>query len=173
MRKVIFTIVVVLFLGGIIAVVFAMRWAIVTGRAKRQRADAEYEAIQHIRTIFHAQRQYFVSNEYLGFTCTLSTLSAKPDQFLDDKFAAGHADGYTFTLSDCRHDQYVGFNGNLAYRLTATPDPGSALPLRTFCTDDDIANIPRGEVVFDHPRILASTPGSSICTQPLAEATTP
>jgi len=162
MRKVLL----VLAVGFVIAAFFGLHWAILTGRAKRQRADAEYYALQNLRGIYHAERQYYANHEFLGFTCALSTLGGKPDQFLDDTLASGHAGGYTFTLSNCKHEENVGFNGNLTY-LTASPDPGSPFPLRTFCVEDDVDSIPRGEVIFDHPQILASAPGSSTCTQPL------
>ena len=165
MRKIL--LVTLIFAAGFaIAVFFGLRWAILTGRAKRQRADVEYHAEQNIRTIYHAQREYYVHNEHLGFPCTFSTLTAKPDQLLDDKFASGHVDGYTFTFSNCKHEENPGFNGYLTYRLIATPDPGiTTLPLPTYCVDDDVDSIPRDEVVFEHPPIVTAPPGSSACTQ--------
>jgi hypothetical protein len=153
----------VLAVGFIIAAVLGLRWAILTGRSKRQTADAEYHTIQNIRTIYHAQREYYVNHEYLGFPCIFSTLTAGPNQLLDSRFASGHVDGYTFTFSNCKHEENVGFNGNLTYHLTAVPDPGSKLPLPTYCVDDDVDSIPRGEVVFEHPPILTSAPGSTAC----------
>jgi hypothetical protein len=146
------------------ALIVALYWAIVTGRAKRQRADVEYHTEQNIRTIYHAEREYYVNNEHLGFTCSFSTLTAQPDHFLYTTFSSGHVDGYTYTFSNCKHEENVGFNGNLTYQLTATPDPGiTTLPLPTYCVDDDVDSIPRGEYVEDRPRIVSSAPGSSDC----------
>lgn len=149
------------------ALIFALRWAIVTGRAKHQAADAEYHTEQNIRVIYHAQREYYVRHQYLGFPCTFSTLTSGPDPLLDGTFASGHVDGYTFSFSNCKHEENVGFNGNLTYRLTATPDPGSTILLPTYCVDDDVENIPPGEYVMDRPVILSGAPGSSACTQPI------
>jgi len=164
MRKVLL-VTLILVTGLAIAAFFGLRWAILSGRAKRQAADAEYRIDRDLRIIYHAEREYYVHHEYFGFVCTFSALTAKPDQLLDEKFATGHADGYTFAFSACKHEENVGFNGNLTYRLTATPDPGSEVPLPTYCVDDDVDSIPRGEYVQDRPPIVASKPGSSSCTQ--------
>jgi hypothetical protein len=151
----------------LIAAFFGLRWAVLTGRAKREAADTEYHTDQNIRTIYHAQRQYYINHEFLGFPCTFSALTTGPDPLLDSKFATGHVDGYTFTFSNCKHEENIGFNGNLTYRLTATPDSGGTIPLPTYCVDDNVDNIPRGEVVFEHPPIVSSAPGSTPCIEPL------
>jgi hypothetical protein len=162
MRKILL----VLVAGFVIATVFGLRWAILTGRAKHRQADAEYHADQNIRAIYHAQREYYVNHEYLGFPCSFSTLTASPDQLLDSRFSSGNVDGYIFTFSNCKHEENIGFNGNLSYRLTATPIPVDGLTLHTFCVDDNVDSIPRGEVVFEHPGITASAPGSTACAEP-------
>jgi len=158
------------------AVVLFLRWAIVTGHAKRQREDAEYHALQDVRIIFHAQREYYVNNQFLGFPCTLQVLGGMPKegapqtdptskaaQLLQDDLASGHADGYTFTLSQCTHLEIVGFNGYTTYHLKATPDhPGWS----SFCVDDDVERLVPGEYTLDNPNILMDPTGGANCTQP-------
>jgi len=153
----------------LIAAFFGLRWAILTGRTKHRQVDAEYHADQNLRAIYHAQREYYVNHEFLGFPCAFSTLTASPDQLLDSRFSSGNVDGYTFTFSNCKHEENIGFNGNVSYSLTATPVPIDGLTLRTFCMDDNINDIPRGEVVFEHPHIISSAPGSTACDQMLSE----
>ena len=160
---------------GVAALVLAIRHGIIVGHAKRQREDAEYYALKDIRVIFHAQREYYANNQYLGFPCTLKVLGGMPKdgapqtdptstaaQLLQDDLASGHADGYTFTLSQCTHVENVGFNGSTTYHLTAVPDhPGWS----GFCVDDDVERLVPGEYTEDNPNILMDPTGGTNCTQ--------
>jgi hypothetical protein len=167
MRKILVALIAFFLLVFIGSMIVVLTLVIDTGRANHQKADAIYHTLQNIHTIYHAEREYYINHEFLGFPCTFTTLVAKPDQLLDDKFDSGHVDGYTFTFSHCKHEENIGFNGNLTYHLTAMPDPGGAISLPTFCVDDNVDSIPRGEVVFDNPPIITAPPGSSACTRPL------
>jgi hypothetical protein len=175
-RHVLGWVAIILALSALVVFALFMHWAIVTGHAKRQREDAEYYALKDIRVIFHAQREYYANNQFLGFPCTLQVLGGMPKagapqtdptptaaQLLDDSLASGHADGYTFTLSQCTHLENVGFNGNTAYHLTATPDhPGWS----SFCVDDDVERLVPGEYTQDNPDIRTDPSGGAHCTQP-------
>lgn len=161
---------------GVAALFLAIRHGVIVGHAKRQREDAEYHALQDIRVIFHAQREYYANNQFLGFPCNLQVLGGMPKagapqtdptsaaaQLLEDSLASGHADGYTFTLSRCTHLENVGFNGNTTYHLTANPDhPGWS----SFCVDDDVERLVPGEYTLDNPDIRMDPTGGANCIQP-------
>jgi hypothetical protein len=175
LRRVLGGIAILLSLSALVVFALFVHWAIITGRAKRQRADAEYQAVQDIRLIFHAQREYYARNQYLGFPCTLQVLGGMPKadapqtdptttaaQLLEDPLASGHANGYTFALSQCTHVENVGFNGSTTYHLTAVPDhPGSS----GFCVDDNVDFLVPGELVYDNPDIRMDPTGGANCTQ--------
>jgi hypothetical protein len=173
-------VIVLLVLAPLVAFGFFVHWFITAGHARRARLDAEYHADQDIRTIFHAQREYYVQYPHLGFPCSLKVLGGIPApgapqsestytaaQLLDDRLASGHADGYVFSFSQCTRVENIGFNGYTDYRLAVVPDATSPPGVHSFCVDDTVQNLTPGEVVFDHPNIQMFPAGTDPCTQPL------
>jgi type II secretory pathway pseudopilin PulG len=95
-------------------------------------AANESSAVGSVRNIVLAEMTYQSNNPTVGFTCSLSDLSAAG--LIDSTLAGGQRHGYSFSLQNC----VAGNEGGPVskFQLTATPLTYKTTGFGAFCADE-------------------------------------
>jgi type IV pilus assembly protein PilA len=95
-------------------------------------AANESSALANIRTLTTVEITYASTHPNVGFTCSLSDLSA--DNLISNQLASGQRTGYVFELRNCNSEASGG--PNTKYQVVAHPLTPNTTGIRAFCTDE-------------------------------------
>lgn len=116
---------------GVVAIPFILILAAIAipNLLRAKIAANEASAVGSMRNLLAAEVVYQTNNPKAGYTCNLSDLTG-----LDSNLAAGHKQGYSFAIQNCKSDQPDG--SVTSFQLVATPVARNTTGMRAFCTDE-------------------------------------
>jgi type IV pilus assembly protein PilA len=106
----------------------------------------ETSAVNSLKAIGSAEKQYDSAFPQNGFTCTLAAMGGDPAsgapsataaQVLDPHLATGTKDGYLFTVAQCKKTPVNNQDMVTGYQITATPITVGNTGDRGYCMDEN------------------------------------
>jgi type IV pilus assembly protein PilA len=113
---------------------------------KVRKQTNETSAVNSLKAIGTAEKQYDSAYSANGFSCSLASLGGDPSsgapsasaaQMLDPKLSTGFKDGYIFTVSQCKKTPINNQDLVTGYQITAVPATVGNTGDRGYCMDEN------------------------------------